>query len=33
MEVPLRTALDVPSVRRYMVFNSAYFHFLMAPVC
>ncbi|XP_016896483.1 transmembrane protein 268 isoform X3 [Cynoglossus semilaevis] len=32
MEVPLRTALDVPSVRRYMVFNSAYFHFLMAPV-
>ncbi|XP_060948882.1 transmembrane protein 268 [Limanda limanda] len=32
MEDPLRTALDVPSVRRYMVFNSAYFHFMMAPV-
>nr|XP_020453084.1 transmembrane protein 268 [Monopterus albus] len=32
METPLRTALDVPSVRRYMVFNSAFFHFIMAPV-
>ncbi|XP_019964176.2 transmembrane protein 268 [Paralichthys olivaceus] len=32
MEDPLRTALEVPSVRRYMVFNSAYFHFIMAPV-
>ncbi|KAM9384655.1 transmembrane protein 268 isoform 2-T2 [Pholidichthys leucotaenia] len=32
MEVPLKTALDVPSVRRYMVFNSAFFHFIMAPV-
>ncbi|XP_035039336.2 transmembrane protein 268 isoform X1 [Hippoglossus stenolepis] len=32
MEDPLRTALEVPSVRRYMVFNSAYFHFMMAPV-
>ncbi|XP_071356496.1 transmembrane protein 268 [Trachinotus anak] len=32
MEAPLRTALDVPSVRRYMVFNSALFHFIMAPV-
>uniref|UniRef100_A0A4W6E513 Transmembrane protein 268 n=1 Tax=Lates calcarifer TaxID=8187 RepID=A0A4W6E513_LATCA len=32
MEVPLKTALDVPSVRRYMVFNSALFHFIMAPV-
>ncbi|XP_039978223.1 transmembrane protein 268 isoform X2 [Xiphias gladius] len=32
MEAPLRTALDVPSVRRYMVFNSALFHFIMAPL-
>ncbi|KAM9384657.1 transmembrane protein 268 isoform 4-T4 [Pholidichthys leucotaenia] len=32
MEVPLKTALDVPSVRRYMVFNSAFFHFIMAPL-
>ncbi|XP_029370687.1 transmembrane protein 268 [Echeneis naucrates] len=32
MEAPLETALDVPSVRRYMVFNSALFHFVMAPV-
>lgn len=32
MEAPLKTALDVPSVRRYMVFNSAVFHFIMAPV-
>lgn len=32
MEEPLRTALDVPSVRRYMVFNSAHFHFILAPV-
>lgn len=32
METPLRTALDVPSVRRYMVFNSAIFHFILAPV-
>ncbi|KAM9339966.1 transmembrane protein 268 [Symphorus nematophorus] len=32
MEAPLRTALDVPSVRRYMVFNSALFHFILAPV-
>ncbi|KAM3858178.1 transmembrane protein 268 [Diretmus argenteus] len=31
-EVPLHSALDVPSVRRYMVFNSAFFHFMMAPV-
>ncbi|XP_029919705.1 transmembrane protein 268 isoform X2 [Myripristis murdjan] len=31
-EAPLKTALDVPSVRRYMVFNSALFHFIMAPV-
>lgn len=32
MEIPLKTALDVPSVRRYMVFNSAQFQFIMAPV-
>ncbi|XP_015232412.1 PREDICTED: transmembrane protein C9orf91 homolog isoform X1 [Cyprinodon variegatus] len=32
MEIPLKIALDVPSVRRYMVFNSGLFHFLMAPV-
>ncbi|XP_061597746.1 transmembrane protein 268 [Cololabis saira] len=32
MEVPLKTALDVPSVRRYIVFNSGLFHFIMAPV-
>ncbi|KAM3596928.1 uncharacterized protein V6R79_023053 [Siganus canaliculatus] len=32
LEVPLRAALDVPSVRRYMVFNSALFHFILAPV-
>ncbi|KAM7384516.1 hypothetical protein PAMA_011732 [Pampus argenteus] len=32
MEAPLKTALDVPSVRRYVVFNSALFHFIMAPV-
>uniref|UniRef100_A0A3B4VCC2 Transmembrane protein 268 n=1 Tax=Seriola dumerili TaxID=41447 RepID=A0A3B4VCC2_SERDU len=32
MEAPLKAALDVPSVRRYMVFNSALFHFIMAPI-
>ncbi|XP_047460365.1 transmembrane protein 268 [Mugil cephalus] len=32
MEAPLKTALDVPSVKRYMVFNSALFHFIMAPM-
>lgn len=32
MEAPLQIALDVPSVRRYMVFNSALFHFILAPV-
>ncbi|XP_029976366.1 transmembrane protein 268 [Salarias fasciatus] len=32
MEAPLRAALEVPAVRRYMVFNSAIFHFIMAPV-
>lgn len=32
LEVPLKTALDVPSVRRYITFSSSLFHFLMAPV-
>lgn len=32
MEAPLRAALDIPSVRRYMVFNSALFRFILAPV-
>ncbi|MEQ2168542.1 hypothetical protein GOODEAATRI_015650, partial [Goodea atripinnis] len=32
MEVPLKIALDVPSVRRYMVLNSGLFHFILAPV-
>ncbi|KAM6899408.1 transmembrane protein 268 [Xenentodon cancila] len=32
MEVPLKAALDVPSVRRYIVFNSGLFHFILAPV-
>ncbi|KAK2830567.1 hypothetical protein Q5P01_018498 [Channa striata] len=32
LEAPLRTALAVPSVKRFMVFNSALFHFIMAPV-
>ncbi|XP_020794984.1 transmembrane protein 268 isoform X2 [Boleophthalmus pectinirostris] len=32
LEVPLKTALDVPSVKRYITFNSSLFHFLMAPV-
>ncbi|XP_017276717.1 transmembrane protein 268 [Kryptolebias marmoratus] len=32
MEVLLKTALDVPSVRRYLVLNSGFFHFIMAPV-
>ncbi|XP_028317085.1 transmembrane protein 268 isoform X2 [Gouania willdenowi] len=32
LEAPLNTALNVPSVRRFMVFNSALFHFLLAPV-
>ncbi|XP_054461973.1 transmembrane protein 268 isoform X2 [Anoplopoma fimbria] len=32
MEAPLKTALDVPSVKRYLVFNSALFHFIMAPL-
>nr|XP_046272865.1 transmembrane protein 268 isoform X2 [Scatophagus argus] len=32
MEVPLKTALDLPSVKRYMVFNSAIFQLILAPV-
>ncbi|XP_072303286.1 transmembrane protein 268 isoform X2 [Eucyclogobius newberryi] len=32
LEVPLKTALDVPSVKRYIAFNSSMFHFLVAPV-
>uniref|UniRef100_A0A3Q3XAE0 Uncharacterized protein n=1 Tax=Mola mola TaxID=94237 RepID=A0A3Q3XAE0_MOLML len=32
MEGPLTAALDVPSVRRYMVFNSALFRFILAPL-
>lgn len=32
LEDPLKTALDVPSVKRYMTFNSSMFHFLLAPV-
>lgn len=32
MEAPLQAALGVPSVRRYLVLNSALFHFILAPV-
>lgn len=32
LEVPLKTALDVPSVKRYITFSSSLFHLLMAPV-
>ncbi|KAK2920922.1 transmembrane protein 268 [Channa argus] len=32
LEAPLKTALAVSSVKRFMVFNSAVFHFMMAPV-
>ncbi|XP_024154334.1 transmembrane protein 268 [Oryzias melastigma] len=32
MEIPLKTALDVPSVKRYLVFNSRLFHLIMAPI-
>lgn len=32
LEGPLKIALDVSSVRRYMVFNSGLFHFILAPV-
>ncbi|NP_001290595.1 transmembrane protein 268 [Esox lucius] len=31
-EDPLEIALDVPSVRRYLLFNSSLFHFIMAPI-
>ncbi|XP_076864529.1 transmembrane protein 268 [Brachyhypopomus gauderio] len=30
-EIPLRIALDRPSVRRFLFFNSSLFHFIMAP--
>ncbi|XP_068432130.1 transmembrane protein 268 [Clinocottus analis] len=32
MEAPLKSALGLPSVRRYLVFNSSLFHFILAPV-
>ncbi|XP_041867811.1 transmembrane protein 268 [Melanotaenia boesemani] len=32
MEDPLKIALEVPSVKRYMVFNSGLFNLIMAPV-
>ncbi|XP_041664018.1 transmembrane protein 268 [Cheilinus undulatus] len=32
LEIPLRKALDAPSVRRFMVFHSALFHFIFAPI-
>ncbi|TNN59722.1 Transmembrane protein C9orf91 [Liparis tanakae] len=32
MEAPLQAALGAPSVRRYLVLNSALFHFILAPV-
>ncbi|XP_029701317.1 transmembrane protein 268 isoform X3 [Takifugu rubripes] len=32
MEEPLTAALDAPAVRRYMVFNSSVFHFILAPI-
>lgn len=32
LEAPLRAALESPAVRRYLVFNSALFHLLMAPM-
>ncbi|XP_046700280.1 transmembrane protein 268 [Silurus meridionalis] len=31
-ETPLRTALEPPSIRRYLFFNSSLFHFIMAPI-
>ncbi|KAJ7999931.1 hypothetical protein DPEC_G00199520 [Dallia pectoralis] len=31
-EAPLEVALDVPSVRRYLLFNSALFQLIMAPI-
>ncbi|KAG9335675.1 hypothetical protein JZ751_004327 [Albula glossodonta] len=31
-EIPLQTALDSAPVRRYLFFNSAIFHFFMAPL-
>ncbi|XP_029022073.1 transmembrane protein 268 [Betta splendens] len=32
LEAPLGTALDAPSVRRYLVLNSSLFYFIMTPV-
>ncbi|KAM9824815.1 transmembrane protein 268 [Neosynchiropus ocellatus] len=32
LETPLTAALDSPAVRRYLVFNSALFHLMMAPM-
>ncbi|XP_066530826.1 transmembrane protein 268 isoform X2 [Hoplias malabaricus] len=31
-ETPLKAALDPPSIRRYLFFNSSLFHFIMAPI-
>ncbi|XP_077447525.1 transmembrane protein 268 [Stigmatopora argus] len=31
IEMPLKTALEVPSIKRYMIFNSSFFHILMSP--
>lgn len=32
LEIPLKTALSVPSVKRYITFSSSLFHLFMAPV-
>uniref|UniRef100_A0A3Q3G1C8 Transmembrane protein 268 n=1 Tax=Labrus bergylta TaxID=56723 RepID=A0A3Q3G1C8_9LABR len=32
MEIPLNTALNASPVRRYLVFHSALFHFIFAPI-
>ncbi|XP_060915590.1 transmembrane protein 268 [Labrus mixtus] len=32
MEIPLNTALNAPPVRRYLIFHSALFHFIFAPI-
>ncbi|XP_017337010.1 transmembrane protein 268 isoform X1 [Ictalurus punctatus] len=31
-ETPLRTALEHPSIKRYLFFNSSLFHFILAPI-
>ncbi|XP_062845529.1 transmembrane protein 268 [Trichomycterus rosablanca] len=31
-EIPLRSALDPPSIRRYLFFNSSLFHFILALI-